>query len=101
MEGWGRSIDIAPTVLELAKVNPQKMDGESMIPNFKSGFFPERDRYAEIPFESGCISMVRKDGYKLISTTQEGEDFPEHRLAVFDLETDPYEYVDLIDTPKG
>jgi len=45
--------------------------------------------------------MVRKDGYKLISTTQEGEGFPEHRLAVFNLKTDPYEYVNLIDTPKG
>jgi len=27
--------------------------------------------------------------------------FPEHRLSVFDLKNDPYEYVDLIDTPRG
>ena len=43
--------------------------------------------------------MIRKNGYKLISMYAKWR--PEHRLAVFDLKTDPYEYVNLIDTPEG
>ena len=69
--------------------------------------------------------MVRQDRYKLISTGIVGDastmefdpkqqeipfrelsgatqDGPlEHRLAVFDLKSDPYEYVNLIDTVRG
>ena len=58
---------------------------------------------------SGCVSMVRGDGIKVISTGPVKE-FEEdeviygpdhHRLAVFDLKSDPYEYVSLIDTDEG
>lgn len=125
MEGIGRLIDFAPTVLELAGVSDYFMDGESMLPHFEKGTFPERDRYAETSVGKGCLSMVRKDGYKLISTGTVGDastkefdpgqreipgrelsiatqDGPlEHRLAVFDLKSDPYEYVNLIDTVQG
>ena len=110
MKGIGRSIDFAPTVLDLAGVQPNAMDGESMLECFSEGTFPKRNRYAETPLGGGCLSMVRKDGYKLIAvgTTGGGEDhiyaqrgFANHRLAVFDLNSDPYEYVNLIDTEQG
>jgi hypothetical protein len=104
MHGIGRSIDIAPTILELAGVAGPEMDGESMLGQFDSGRFPDRDRYAEN--KGGCVSMVRSDGWKLISTgidddrpQREAPDY--HRLAVFDLRSDPREYVNLVDSPEG
>jgi hypothetical protein len=64
MRGIGRSVDIAPTLLQLAGLPAGDLDGESMLPHFKDGAFPDRDRYAEGP---GCVSMVRADGMKVIS----------------------------------
>jgi hypothetical protein len=106
MRGLGRSIDIAPTILDLAGVDRSALDGESMLGHFDVGRFPDRDRYAESP-AGECVSMVRSDGWKLISTGRlhldaDPQHAPEyHRLAVFDLRSDPYEYVNLIDTPQG
>jgi len=110
MRGIGRSIDIAPTILDLAGIRPDAMDGESMLPHFTDGAFPDRDRYAESPLNGGCVSMVRRDGYKFISTgvlapgqenTLALRGFSQHGLAVFDLNSDPYEYVNLINTEQG
>lgn len=110
MRGTGRSIDLSPTLLDLADVKAPPRDGESMLDCFREGTFPRRDRYAETPLAGGCLSMVRKDGLKLIAVGagKDGEDrdfavrsFPGHRLAAFDLKCDPYEYVNLIDTPHG
>ena len=109
MTGIGRSIDIPPTILELAEIDPGiPMDGESMVKHFKKGTFSGRDRYAESG-KGGALSMVRHDGFKLVSTgltsaaAKDGEFYgPDyHRLAVFDLQSDPYEYVNLINTDKG
>jgi arylsulfatase A-like enzyme len=104
--GVGRSIDFAPTVLELADIEHPLLDGESMVASFADGRFPHRERIAE---GSGCVSLVRSDGYKFLSTgmveddATKGETFgPEHhRLAVFELASDPREYVNLIDTKQG
>lgn len=110
MRGTGRSTDIAPTMRELAAVEAGTYDGESMLPHFDEGVLPERVRYAEAVQGAGCISMVREDGFKFLSvgadvekedTTFGKRGFPCHRLAAFDLKTDPYEYVNLIDTPQG
>jgi hypothetical protein len=106
VHGIARSIDIAPTILELASVERPGLDGESMLRHFDAGRFPDRDRYAENEM-GACISMVRSDGWKLISTgLQPGARPPHHapehhRLAAFDLASDPDEYVDLADTPEG
>lgn len=109
MRGIGLSIDITPTILDLARVKAEEMDGTSMLNSFKDGFFPERDRYAETTMDGSALSMVRKDGYKLISVgptidadgTETPGSFPSHQLAIFDLKSDPYEYVNLIDTEQG
>jgi hypothetical protein len=110
MKGIGRSIDFTPTVLELAQIKHSGMDGESILGYLSEGAFPDRDRYAETPVSGGCLSMVRKDGYKFIAigTDESKEDnicaqrgFAHHRLAVFDLKSDPYEYVNLRRIQQG
>jgi hypothetical protein len=46
--------------------------------------------------------MVTADGRKLVAVSAPAEArFAGHELAVFDLEADPYEYVNLIDTSIG
>jgi hypothetical protein len=91
-------------------IRPTFIDGESMLNYFAEGAFPKRDRYAETPIGGGCLSMVREDGYKFVAVGDagKGEDniyaqrgFTNHRLAVFDLNSDPYEYVNLINTEYG
>jgi hypothetical protein len=106
VSGIARSIDIAPTVLDLAGVERAGLDGKSMLGHFDAGRFPDRDRYAE-NHTGACVSMVRADGWKVISTgklppgtePREAPDF--HDVAVFDLRSDPWEYVNLADTPQG
>ena len=76
-----------------------------MLPHFSSGRFPDRDRYAENT-KGICISMVRSDGWKVVSTGLVDGEPPRcapdyHRLAVFDLRSDPDEYVNLVHTPQG
>jgi Sulfatase len=108
MQGISRSIDIAPTLLQIAGISTEHMDGSSMLTDFERGEFPERDRYAESA-EGGAISMVRSDGYKILSTgnppegQRRGEFYgPDlHRLAVFNLRADPWEYFNLIDSARG
>jgi len=107
INGISRSIDFTPTLLAIAGIKPNFMDGESMLRYFSNGVFPDRVRYAENRW--ACMSMVREDNFKIISTgfrskkEERGKkDGPAyHRLAVFDLKADPYEYVNLIDTTKG
>jgi arylsulfatase A-like enzyme len=96
VQGLGRSIDIAPTILDLAGVRRPRFDGESTLRYFASGRLPDRERYAETHY-GGAASMVRADGWKLVATGASEH----HRLAVFDLRSDPGEQVDLIDTPEG
>ena len=105
MRGLGRSIDIAPTALELAGLDPSGLDGESMLGQFDAGVFPDRDRYAENP-RGGCISMVRADGWKVLSTGPAMDEPPRHAtefhlMAAFDLRSDPLEQINLVDTPQG
>jgi hypothetical protein len=110
MRGLGRSIDYTPTVLDLAGITPASMDGESMLGHFSEGVFPARDRYAETPMQGGCVSMFRKNGFKFIAIGNDAKAkdhfctsrcFENHRMAVFDLNIDPYEYVNLIETKQG
>lgn len=108
MRGVARSIDIAPTILSLASVDAGGLDGENILDYYTKGIFPARQRFAESG-HGGCLSMVREDGYKLVSTGTLAPDTTSvdyygpayHGLAAFDLNSDPYEYVNLIDAQHG
>jgi arylsulfatase A-like enzyme len=106
MQGISRSIDIAPTILEVAGLKQLPMDGASSLPFVEKGIFPSRPRYAENRW--ACVSLVREDGIKFLSTgpiddtvTADNNAPAHHRLAVFDLAQDPNEYNNLIETSIG
>ncbi len=111
MSGIGRLIDYAPTILELAGVKHKAMDGHSMLADFQKGSFACGERFAESGIaESGsCISMVDSNNMKFLAYNPEplpeGERNLEienfHKMAVFDLKADPWEYVNLADTSMG
>jgi hypothetical protein len=103
IKGIGRSIDITPTILDLANIKHSKLDGESILKSYNAGYFKDRERYTE---GNEAFSMVRGDGMKILSTglikdNEKLEGIHKHKLAVFDLKADPYEYNNLIDTPIG
>ncbi len=99
--GLSRSIDIPATILDLANIDSDPMDGESMLPYFSKGFIPRRDRYAEVAFdsnsESGAISLVRHDGFKYLWSKA----FRNHAPAIFDLNSDPNEQFNMLSTTVG
>lgn len=126
MTGVGRLIDFPATILDLSGIPVSQMDGKSMLPDFQTGKFENRERFAENVLGRGCVSMVREDNMKFISTGIFGDDASvkyrsnsnenidwgnitvsefdgpsQHRLAVFDLNSDPYERVNLIDSKVG
>jgi arylsulfatase A-like enzyme len=87
------SIDIAPTILEMAGVPlPKVMDGESLLPVLRDGTSPQRgvtlsevDRSMKSRDLRGTTVSVRTAEYKLMMSTW--EDAP----RLFDLRTDPGE----------
>ena len=96
MSGIGRSIDYTPTILDLADIEHEALDGESMLPYFEKNEFPQRDRYAEAKLAAG---YVREDNMKVIFNG--GFRGHQGRACVFDLTQDPWEYHDIADSPKG
>ena len=110
--GMGRSVDLTPTVLDIAGVPHGPMDGESMLASFRTGErLADRERHAEsgTPACGSSLAMTRADGMTVIGMTPEpipDEDPADaqpnfHKLAVFDLSTDAEQQIDLIDTPIG
>ena len=95
------TIDLAPTVLELGGVASESLDGRSLVPllqgeteGWRDLFFVEY--YSDIVFPR-IVNMgyeaVRTERHKLIHYLElEGMD------ELYDLETDPYEMTNLIDS---
>jgi arylsulfatase A-like enzyme len=80
-----RSIDIAPTILELAGVaSPDTFDGRSLVPLMRGEDLPELPQVAELDDDAPpaeAATSVRFRGWKLIGT------------RLFDLGADPGEQV--------
>ena len=95
------TVDLAPTFLELGGVAPESLDGRSLVPLFRGEAGGWRDAffieyYSDIVFPR-IVNMgyeaVRTERHKLIHYRElEGMD------ELYDLETDPYEMTNLIDS---
>ena len=95
------TIDLAPTLLELGGVPPESLDGRSLVPllrreteGWRDSFFVEY--YSDIVFPR-IVNMgyeaVRTERHKLIHYVELGG-----MDELYDLETDPYEMTNLIDS---
>ncbi len=101
IEGQVRSIDIAPTVLDLlgfpmGKIDPP-MDGESLVPSMKNLRGHGKRAYAETVWSAygmGARQALREENWKYIRyASSMYEEF-------FDLKKDPREQNNLIDRLK-
>jgi len=101
-------VDLAPTLLDTAGIAiPEAMQGKSLLPvkTGQSGHLPEE---SYIQFGDGGMSpgrALRTSRWKY--AVQAGEDFngeataPEYtEICLYDLQTDPYELANLIDSPS-
>jgi arylsulfatase A-like enzyme len=86
-----RSVDLAPTLLELFGLAPEaRGGGVSLVPLFTGGAHEARPQLAEIRLKPGFHANALVRGrYKLV------ERLPGPRLELYDLERDPRERHDL------
>jgi len=95
------SIDLAPTLLEAAGIQPRvSMEGESLLPILKSAGAPGRtswlyEYFVDYPYSIPPIRAVRTDRYKYIDYDEVME--PD----LFDIIADPRETTNLMDTDTG
>src|SRR5262249_25391020 len=92
------TVDIYPTLLELAGVDAPVSDGESLLPLLDggAGHFRRRHAYAESLIKrwwGGIRRAVRRDDAKLI--VSEWDFWPWRRTELYDLAADPRELHDL------
>lgn len=105
IDAFALSIDLAPTVLELAGVEGAGMDGRSLVP-LLAGEAPGdwRTSFLIEYYTDTVFPRVYRMGYKAIRTEQfkyihyvdlEGMD------ELYDLRADPYEMTNVIDAPES
>ena len=96
------NIDVAPTLIELAGSGiPEKMQGTSLVPLLKKDNSGWRKsflyEYFQEEYAPGFVTVagVRNNRYKFI----EGPNLPEYINELYDLETDPGEMNNQINSP--
>jgi N-acetylglucosamine-6-sulfatase len=95
------TLDLAPTFLDLGGAPPERLDGRSLVPLFRGEGKRFRDHFfieytSDIVFPrimSMGYQAVRTERYKLIHYLE-----LENMDELYDLETDPYEMTNLIDS---
>ncbi len=95
------NIDLAPTLLDLAGLPiPAKMEGRSMMPYLENEYALGRtawlyEYFPDYPYRVPGIQTVRTERYKYI-------EFQGRRPSeLFDLQKDPREMNNIVDTPPG
>ena len=101
------TIDIAPSVLELAGAPALKnIHGRSWVklvkagdPGWRTGFFYECNYEKQFPYTPN-VRALRTDGW-LYAHYPHGDGSPDrHKAELYDLRNDPLELTNLIDDPK-
>lgn len=96
------NIDLAPTLLELAGIAPPAaMQGQSLVPILEDATAPGRtawlyEHFPVFPIPIPGITAIRTERYKYVEYQN---DLRPREL--FDLQADPREQTNLIDTPEG
>ncbi|MDP2335799.1 MAG: sulfatase [Bacteroidota bacterium] len=96
------TVDIYPTVLELAGVKPKAgyiMDGRSIMPLLKGASMEERPLFFDFPHHFGILcassTTVRLGDYKLLRFYWAGDHAESHYYELYDLKRDPSEAINL------
>ena len=100
-----QAIDLAPTILELARVaDPVERQGRSLVPLLRGDEVPWRQSIL-VEYRSDTVfPRIRDMGYQAVRTARHKYI---HYLELpgmdelYDLEADPYEMSNLIGTPQG
>ncbi len=97
-----QSLDIYPTVLEIAHVKPPAgtvIDGQSIVPLLKGKPMDHQPIFTDFPHIFGVMcapsSCVRAGDWKLIRYYHAGENAESDAFELFDLSRDPSEAIDL------
>jgi arylsulfatase A-like enzyme len=95
-----QSIDIYPTVLEIAGINSRaEIDGRSIVPLLEGKPMDHQPIFTDFPHLFGILcapsSSVRDEDYKLIRFHHAGRNAVSHAYELFDLERDPSEAINL------
>lgn len=95
LKNYVRSIDIAPTLLEIMEIKSnEEFDGQSLMPFINGKELGDLAAYAEELYEvrgAGSLQAVRSKDYKLIrNNTKKEEEF-------YNLKKDPQEKENIID----
>ncbi len=101
-----RHVDLAPTILEVAGINPSKykMDGKSLTPLIKDKKDKERECFSEIYYQEERprippqLALVYGDFKLLIKSNPNNMELPSYEL--YDIREDPMEKFNLFERRK-
>jgi arylsulfatase A-like enzyme len=102
VEGFARSIDILPTIMELAGLGaPRDIDGRSLAQSWQATDEPERPVLSEATNGSVEQKSLRRERFKYVALTDRPSGASNNHLVedgaeLYDLVTDPHERHNIV-----